>query len=383
MPDNGKSKSKTRPSIPDALKIKLLVLSGGRCQLEGCNEPVWYDGLTLAEGKFGDVAHIIGASKDGPRGQPNVSEELAKDYSNLMLLCKKHHRLVDHEKISDYPDDLLRKFKAEHEERIEFLTSLIPPKTHVIRLMGTIWGKRVSVSMKDAVDAIFPERYPATRIGTEIDLQNISEETDRYFELCANEIKRKIDRDLEGSRDARPIDHVSIFGIGRIPVLFNLGLALSDKIPGNVFQLHRESGTWRWNELPDLNKSSFESSEPANLPNSKVKDIVLQLSISGTIHDSEVPSGLCGAPSYEIAAKEPSVYFMRSHSQLHEFKTLYRETLTRVRKQFGENVEVHILPAIPVSVAIECGRVILPAVDPKIHLYDKINGSFSICTTVN
>ncbi len=77
----------TRKSIPDATKLQLWVKSAGRCQFKGCNTPVWYNGLTLSEGNFAEVAHIIGSSKDGPRGTDQSEEliALARQYQGLQL----------------------------------------------------------------------------------------------------------------------------------------------------------------------------------------------------------------------------------------------------------------------------------------------------------
>ena len=81
--------------------------AAGRCQFRGCHTELWYDGLTWAQRNFGKMAHIIGASKDGPRGN-DESEALAQDPSNIMLLCGKHHDLVDsNEHKADFPAELL------------------------------------------------------------------------------------------------------------------------------------------------------------------------------------------------------------------------------------------------------------------------------------
>ena len=47
----------TRKSIPEAIKLQLWVKSAGRCEFKGCNTPVWYNGLTLSGGNFGEVSH--------------------------------------------------------------------------------------------------------------------------------------------------------------------------------------------------------------------------------------------------------------------------------------------------------------------------------------
>ena len=46
-----------------------------------------------------------------------MTDEQRNDFDNLILLCPNHHRLVDHLRPFDYPVDVLRKMKADHEAR--------------------------------------------------------------------------------------------------------------------------------------------------------------------------------------------------------------------------------------------------------------------------
>lgn len=84
----------SRKKIQEWIRLKLWVKSAGRCQFKGCNKPVWRNELTLSEANFADVAHIIGSSKKGPRGNED-SDKLQTDYENLMLLCKNCHKEID------------------------------------------------------------------------------------------------------------------------------------------------------------------------------------------------------------------------------------------------------------------------------------------------
>lgn len=60
-----------RKSIPETVKLQLWVKSAGRCEFKGCNKPVWRNELTLSEGNFAEVAHIIGSSKKRTKEQTN------------------------------------------------------------------------------------------------------------------------------------------------------------------------------------------------------------------------------------------------------------------------------------------------------------------------
>ena len=56
-----------------------------------------------------------------------------------------------------------------------------------------------------------------------------------------------------------------------------------------------------------------------------------------------------------------------------------REVLEEIRAAHGVAVRIHVLPAVPNSVAIEFGRRLLPKVDPTILVYDnhRANGGMA------
>lgn len=45
--------------IPESVKIRLWGKAAGRCEYEGCNQPLWLDQLTKAEFNSAYIAHII------------------------------------------------------------------------------------------------------------------------------------------------------------------------------------------------------------------------------------------------------------------------------------------------------------------------------------
>ena len=62
----------------------------------------------------GDECHIVARSLDGPRGAPELSEEELDSYSNLLLLCKVHHKIID-DQPEIYTVNVLKKMKNHHE----------------------------------------------------------------------------------------------------------------------------------------------------------------------------------------------------------------------------------------------------------------------------
>ena len=85
-----------KTTIPQKTASALWARAGGRCQYRGCNEDLVGDLISGREdATFGFIAHIVGDSIDGPRGDAVRSPQLARSLENLMLMCAKHHKLID------------------------------------------------------------------------------------------------------------------------------------------------------------------------------------------------------------------------------------------------------------------------------------------------
>lgn len=102
-------------------------LSAGRCAFPSCKEIcIVPESEEDPVAIFGQIAHIVAHSDDGPRADPSFPEETRDEYDNLVLLCCNHHKIVD-EQPSTYTVSDLKCWKAEHEEWIkQRLTSHIP-----------------------------------------------------------------------------------------------------------------------------------------------------------------------------------------------------------------------------------------------------------------
>lgn len=160
---------KERKKIPPEIMLKLWVVSGGRCEFPGCNKQVWRDGLTLKEDNFAHMAHLVAASPDGPRGDKILSPELEQEFSNLILVCLTHSRLVDGRNKSEFTIEDLRLYKERHEDRIRVQTSVSPDMgTTVVRFLAKIADRPTVISLSQAYHAIQP-RFPESEKGIFLD----------------------------------------------------------------------------------------------------------------------------------------------------------------------------------------------------------------------
>jgi len=64
---------------------------------------------------------------------------------------------------------------------------------------------------------------------------------------------------------------------------------------------------------------------------------------------------------------------MKSRLQLEMFRIEFRKLLNHIKTKHGESAVIHLFPAVPVSIAIEIGRVRMPKADMPLIIYDQSN----------
>lgn len=358
-----------RKAIPPDVMLRLWVRSGGRCEF--CNDIVYHDGLTLTVGNFADVAHIIGNSEDGPRGNSS-SSELSIDYDNLMMLCKTHHKLID-DNPNDWPPSTLRQMKRTHEERIENLTSIISDlKTHVITIHSNIGGNSSTINENEIKQAIVNfGRYPTTQHPFDIDLGATHGRGDESFyqeraKIISDSLAAFL-RPFDGNSDKT---HISVFALTLMPLLVHLGKELGDKYPVQLYQHHREPYRgWPWPEVSEFQEYQIVRPELESLD--KFQDVFLKISLSDYI-GSDKSSKVIGAnPNvYEITIPTPHTGFLVNSKQLVGFHSVYRTLLNEIQFLHGVKATVHLLMAVPCPIAIQCGLSLLQRKELHIVAYD-------------
>ena len=382
-----KSKPKIkRRTVPEDTRLKLWVKSAGRCEFRGCNEPVWQNNLTLSDGNFGEVAHIIAASEDGPRGSEE-SAILQIDYSNLMLLCQRCHKEID-DNPDKYPAELLRQWKQEHEDRIEIQTSYSADihKSTVVLFTVKIKDRIPRINREAYHNAMSP-KYPVDE-GIKIENQDFDQHGDEAdWAAYARVIERRIRARVEEGIDGKEIKHFSVFAIGPMPLLMFLGKCLGDTIPADLYQSHRNikdtSQTWSWPVEERETQTSYVVNPINVLKNSE--NVAIILTLSDRIGKDKYVNLVDETFSlYEITIENPSPHFLKNPKQLEHFSYEYRKLLNQVQTTHGRHCKIFILPTVPPPIAVECGRVLLPTKDPEIFACEYYNqGGFRKVLKIN
>jgi hypothetical protein len=356
-------------AIPEQVKLRLWAKAAGRCQYEGCNKPLWLDSLTKAEFNVAYLAHIIADKPDGPRGHNVLSEKLKSDISNIMLMCDEHHRHIDKVDVAGHPVNRLQKMKEKHEKRIELLTSIQEDmKSHIILYGANIGEHHAQVSWEKAVNAMIPCFYPAENRAIELSLKNSSfqDSIDAYWLVERQHLKNQFFQYIKPRLASGDVQHFSVFGLAPIPLLIELGFLLSDIPKADVYQLHREPPDWKWQSRPD--NFQFSITEPY----SRHATVAINMSLSATIDDSRISHALKQSHSiWTITIDIPNNDFLKSHDQLRKFRNCFRILLDRIKAEHGEEARIHLFPAIPVSIAVEIGRVWMPKADLPMTIYDQ------------
>jgi hypothetical protein len=97
------------PSGPSLVVVKqLFAHSGNRCAFPKCENRLIQDNTVI-----GEICHIKAAKPNGPRYDPEQTPDERHSYSNLILLCANHHKIIDDDPEA-YTVERVLKLKEEH-----------------------------------------------------------------------------------------------------------------------------------------------------------------------------------------------------------------------------------------------------------------------------
>lgn len=354
-------------NISDRNQLILCIQAGGRCEFDGCNNYLFEHHLTHKRFNFAQMAHVVAFSELGPRGDVSDRPTDINNLDNLMLMCHPCHKQID-----DFPEEFSREtlegYKKAHEDRISLLTSASPDRqTSALILKSKIGKKDVKISPAEINEAVSP-RYSATRNGTVIEL-NIADEGDDFYKVAAKKVKQKIEWFLDTIMSDEKTNHFSFFALAPMPILIYAGNLLSNKVPNDLYQKHRDTQNWKWKTEGEFTQYKIEQIKKGN----DLKKAALVLSLSGKIHLDRLPKDITNcATIYEITLENDSPHagFLRQKQDLVNFGIIYQRTLREIGKNHGELEELHLFPAIPAPIAVMCGQELMPKIDPVLVVYD-------------
>lgn len=372
----GKIKATKTPSrdIKRDVEAQLWGRAAGRCEFDGCNRVVYKSPVTQEPVNIAEKAHIYSFSEEGSRGWGifKTKPEGLNDAGNLILVCHDCHKKIDKDKNGEkYSAELLIQWKKEHERRIEIVTGVARDKHSMVILYGSNIGKESSVLQALAAkEALFPDWYPAQEHPLQLSMKWEGGDKDAAFwEIEAQNLEVCFERQVRPLVKEQSNYHFSIFGFAGMPLLIKLGALFTDRIPAQVYNLHREpESSWKWKPGPA--SEVFKVNQPTNFEHPPA----LLFSLTAPIGPERIKEVLGEQISiWELTIDSPNHGFLKSKEHLSSFRSKVREVIIAIAQKHGQKTPVAMFPAMPVACAVEVGRVRMPKADSDWIIYDQNN----------
>ena len=366
-----------RTAINDYIKLTLWGIAAGRCEL--CNCPLYEDGTFGVAGNFAEVAHIHSVSLGGPRNVRSMTDDEKNDISNLMLLCERHHHMIDANP-EDYPDDFLIEQKKRHEKRVQHVTEISDAQScRIVSFFSNIDQSEMFSSerlFKQALisASLIPLEYPV--ISLDADSRTSYSPTKICFEEKAADIERQVKSWFVSI--IKPEDAIAVFALAPQPLLIKLGALINDQQNVTVFQCHRTGHKWAWKgegaSVEYLAKCTRSSESNA---------VALVIDLSEEVADYRITRVLGDECSiYHITIEEPNRYFVTNKEIQDDYIHALRAILEQIKNEHQNIQHIHIFPAMPNSLAVRTGMDYMPKADIPWKIYEQASPEQGFIETI-
>ncbi|MDC5543401.1 SAVED domain-containing protein [Acinetobacter baumannii] len=347
--------------------------SHGRCMFTGCGDRLDIEQLTGMKGNTGYLAHNVASSERGERGIPYLSEVLSDDPTNVLLLCDKHHRLIDKIAASDYSAQQLSEMRKSYCDLANTLLDALAFSP--IPVYSILWSVNSNVvghpEPKEIALCLSPLQHRMDGYlqrlcdSNTIYMKNPDQFSKQLVMIIQNEADKIIQQtSLYGHCAA-------IFAFGPMPALIGLGALLGNKSKFFPMLRDREANKWGWPNASAADQS-YEIIGIETLQ--KGPDVVLCVNFTAIIDKIknkalELKTEL-NADIVEINALEA---YLGSKAVPHphnisKFTTELQKLFHLLKDKHGVK-RVHLLIAAPNAACIALGQAI-DLHHPDIIIYD-------------
>lgn len=237
-----------RKSITARVLKRVFAFSGNQCAYTNCHDSLFEGDLFV-----GELAHICAVSMGGPRFNNTLNDDELSTQNNLMLLCHRHHRLVD-EFPEKYPVTILESIKLTHEKQFEKSPFILENQKIISaqKVIDAYWSNLVAIGLKQN------QSHGLARI-----IDKSSDES----QLISN-IQDSLDRSISVIRDTsrilRDLDETVL------PFLQKNGFDPNEKCPIQMFDLGYGFDRIDW-EMRNIGGENFYQSASFDLLQIQVK----------------------------------------------------------------------------------------------------------------
>jgi|GEM_PF-4754733 len=359
--------SRTRKSIPKKVLLSLWSRAAGRCELCGKELDVAHAFDEL--GNFAQVAHINAYSPGGPRYKAGMTEDELNGIDNLMLLCHEHHKMVD-DNADDYPEEVLKRRKADWEGSIAgFVEGLAPSRALVATMLLPAGGMSSHVTPAELNAALHGEGLYAVNLKAFDFAKGVA------LPCRLQEAGRQIERRMaafEDSYDDQTMP-VAVFALAPQPLLIKLGSLLGGMREVRVFQPSRVGQGWAWPE--GGNPIDFSARQIGDgQPDSSRASLVV--SLSGVVNMRTVVDIPDGTPVYELTTTSPGTENVTCEETVRTFVKEATSLIDGIHESFPGVRELHVYPAMSASLAVALGTALRFNLISNYVVHEKADGTF-------
>ena len=351
--------------------------SYGRCMFTGCGEKLDYDHISGTSGNYAYLAHNVASSELGARGIKVLSAQLSNNPSNVLLLCDKHHRLIDKVAASDYSASTLSAMKNDF--NIVANSLLDGLQYQPIPVYAVLWPvNSQTVSPPSYVQIATSLSRIKRRMLEQLNILSNNEELlvdspEILWNLMPKVINSAADKILQQTKGVGY--NAALFGFGPTSALIGLGAKIGNKNAVTPMLKFRETGCWSWPSIDPIgNFYELEGLNELKSGTDFVINIVLTAEPQILVESSKSISEKKGAQIITIRAKEK---FMGngaiSHPDDGRAFTAKLQSIFHDLKSKYDAKTIHLFPCASNAASVFIGQA-YDAHHPDVIVYDFDNG---------
>ena len=254
----------------------------GRCMFTGCGEPLSIDVITGRTGNYSYLAHNVASSEQGTRGIIEASGKLSNEPDNVLLMCDKHHRLIDTVAARDYSAVTLSKMRADFCRSVTRLLDGL--KYEAIPAYAALWPVNSQVVAAPSLAEIASclsviQKRLFNNINMLSDNEGLLRDSPdilwRYMPALIDKTAKEIIQQTIHNGH-----HAALFVLGPMPALIGLGALLGNKNHYIPMLMFRDTGRWEW-PLEKLTDCYYEMCGLDNLQSGT--DFVVTISLTAKV----------------------------------------------------------------------------------------------------
>ena len=365
-------KSTGRGPNPFTASIReLWARSAGVCQYPSCGDVLYRDDVTpWLPINLGEVAHNVGSSASGPRGNESRSAELADHPDNLLMLCRKHHKVADGLS-SEYREQTLTLWKTRHETTVLSAAQLTRGEVAfpLIVRATQIGGHDLEIADADVVRAILDEGLAPAGPPHHVVLNNHAQpdDNDAYWASQVNTIRDGLRLCRTQMRRDGTDAPIAVFPLAEMPALMALGHAIGDKGKLRIYQFTRHAGSWAF-QAPGREPPTFDFDVPDSIDE---RGVALVVGLTAPIDVSRVRNVVGPElPILNFTSTVTGTEMVYSAETIENFRRDFRHCLTSIENSAPREAPIYLFPCLPASLAVAIGCCIMPKVANPILIYD-------------